>query len=418
MMPSRGAGPGREAEAALPAAEGVSAMEKREGDNHAIDQSAGQSIVPRRTTGNLSNSNVDMQVTNPSEAAALFTLHQAHHFGEFEHSSEQHCKEDLFPKWHLPMKIASVISLLTFIYTSMRDVIYPFIYRKENVFYKIPILVINKVLPVVSITLLALVYLPGILAAGFQLYFGTKYKRFPQWLDRWMLSRKQFGLLSFFFAAMHACYSLCYPMRRSYRYKLLNWAFQQVKQKKENAWIEHDVWRMEIYVSLGILGLALLALLAITSIPSVSLSLTWREFHYIQSKMGYLALLLCTVHALVFAWNKWVDVNQFIWYTPPSFMGPWHMSQTEAVCSHQVLNLDNWASRTAGNFTRRSRGGAGPAAGRYELEMPARTWAPPNSSGVDTGIARPSTALPWGYRPALGVRSAPCIGFSPRPKSL
>lgn len=170
-----------------------------------------------------------MQVANPSEAAALFDLHQAHHFGEFEYSSEQHCKQDLFPKWHLPMKTASVISLLTFIYTSMRDVIYPFITRKENVFYKIPILVINKVLPVTSITLLALVYLPGILAAGFQLYFGTKYKRFPQWLDRWMLSRKQFGLLSFFFATLHACYSLCYPMRRSYRYKLLNWAFQQVR---------------------------------------------------------------------------------------------------------------------------------------------------------------------------------------------
>lgn len=62
--------------------------------------------------------------------------------------------------------------------------------------------------------------------------------------------------------------------------------FWQVKQKKENAWIEHDVWRMEIYVSLGILGLALLALLAITSIPSVSLSLTWREFHYIQVCMN------------------------------------------------------------------------------------------------------------------------------------
>ncbi|OWK59670.1 Metalloreductase STEAP1 [Lonchura striata] len=265
---------------------GVSTMEKREGGNHAIDQNAGQSIMPRRNTGNLNYLNVDMQVANASEAAALFDLHQAHHFGEFEHSSEQHCKQDLFPKWHLPMKIASVISLLTFIYTSMRDVIYPFITKKEKVFYKIPILVINKVLPVTSITLLALVYLPGILAASFQLYFGTKYKRFPQWLDRWMLSRKQFGLLSFFFATLHACYSLCYPMRRSYRYKLLNWAFQQVKQKKENAWIEHDVWRMEIYVSLGILGLALLALLAITSIPSVSHSLTWREFHYIQVSMN------------------------------------------------------------------------------------------------------------------------------------
>ncbi|OXB84713.1 UNVERIFIED_CONTAM: hypothetical protein H355_001190 [Colinus virginianus] len=201
----------------------ASAMEKREDDSRTIDQN----IVPRRNRGNISDLNEAMQVTNPPEVAALFNLHQAHHFNEFEYSPEQPYEQDLFPRWHMPLKIASVIALLTFIYTSLRDVVYPFITRNENVFYKIPILVINKVLPVVSITLLALVYLPGILAAGFQLYFGTKYRRFPLWLDRWMLSRKQFGLLSFFFAVLHACYSLCYPMRRSYRYKLLNWAFQQ-----------------------------------------------------------------------------------------------------------------------------------------------------------------------------------------------
>ncbi|NXP70065.1 STEA1 Metalloreductase, partial [Ramphastos sulfuratus] len=251
----------------------------------------------------------------------LFDIHQADPFGGCEVSAEQQCQQALFPRWHLPLKTGAVLAAVTFVYTALRDVLYPFLSRKENACYKIPILVVNKVLPVVSITLLALVYLPGVLAAAFQLHFGTKYKRFPPWLDRWMCSRKQFGLLSFLLAAMHACYSLCYPMRRSYRYKLMNWAFQQVKEKKESAWIEEDVWRMEIYVSVGILGLALLALLAITSIPSVSHSLTWREFHCIQSKMGCLALLLCTLHALVFAWNKWADVNQFIWYTPPSFMG-------------------------------------------------------------------------------------------------
>ncbi|XP_054017357.1 metalloreductase STEAP1 [Dryobates pubescens] len=290
-------------------------MEEREGESPGIDQNAGQSITPSRNTGNLSSWAVDIQAISPPEA-----VHQAQPFGEFKLSPEQKWQQALFPKWHLPLKIAAVLSAVTFVYTALRDVLYPFLSRKENACYKIPILVVNKVLPVVSITLLALVYLPGLLAAAFQLYFGTKYKRFPQWLDRWMSSRKQFGLLSFLLAAMHACYSLCYPMRRSYRYKLLNWAFQQVKQKKENAWIEDDVWRMEIYVSVGILGLALLAVLAITSIPSVSHSLTWREFHCIQGKMGYLALLLCTLHALVFAWNKWVDVNQFILYTPPSFM--------------------------------------------------------------------------------------------------
>uniref|UniRef100_A0A8D0L9L4 Ferric oxidoreductase domain-containing protein n=1 Tax=Sphenodon punctatus TaxID=8508 RepID=A0A8D0L9L4_SPHPU len=285
-----------------------------------MDQDEDQKLEPGRNVGNHDDLNMDSQVTRTSEATVFFPFHQNNHSGQFECPPSQYCKQDLFPKWHLPVKIASILSLLTFLYTLLRDVIHPFVTAHENVFYKIPILIINKVLPGVSITLLALVYLPGILAAGFQLYHGTKYKRFPQWLDRWMLSRKQFGLLSFFLAAMHACYSLCYPMRRSYRYKLLNWAYQQVKQKRENAWIEHDVWRMEIYVSVGILGLALLAILAITSIPSVSHSLTWREFHHIQSKMGYLALLLCTVHASVFAWNKWVDIKQFVWYTPPTFM--------------------------------------------------------------------------------------------------
>ncbi|XP_053114802.1 metalloreductase STEAP1 [Hemicordylus capensis] len=285
-----------------------------------MDQDEDQKMDQEITQKNCNNLIMDLQVTATPEAADFPHVHQRIYIDELGSLPYKHGKHDLFPQWHLPVKTALILSLLTFIYTFLRDIIHPLVTAQKNEFYKIPILVINKVLPVVSVTLLALVYLPGILAAGFQLHYGTKYRRFPQWLDRWMLSRKQFGLLSFFFASMHACYSLCYPMRRSYRYKLLNWAYKQVKEKRESAWIEHDVWRMEIYVSLGILGLAILAILAVTSIPSVSHSLTWREFHYVQSKMGYLALLLCTIHAMVFGWNKWIEISQFLWYTPPSFM--------------------------------------------------------------------------------------------------
>lgn len=241
-------------------------------------------------------------------------------FDNLEYPSHLDGQLELFPHWHFPAKLAGGMSIVVFVYTLLRDIIYPYMTENKNVFYKIPILVMNKVLPVVAIILLALVYLPGILAAIFQLYFGTKYRRFPQWLARWMLARKQLGLLSFFYAVLHAFFSLCYPMRRSYRYKLLNWAYQQVKENKENAWIEDDVWRMEIYVSLGILGLALLSVLAATSVPSVKNSLNWREFQCIQSKMGYCALLLCTLHALVYAWRKWVELKYFIWYTPPTFI--------------------------------------------------------------------------------------------------
>ncbi|CAL8311910.1 unnamed protein product [Merluccius merluccius] len=183
-----------------------------------------------------------------------------------------------------------------------------------------PVLVMNKTLPWTSITLLALVYLPGLLAAMLQLYRGTKYRRFPAWLERWLCVRKQLGLLSFYLACLHALYSLCYPMRRSYRYKVLNWAYQQVQQKKEDAWVSEDVWRMEIYISLGIMTLGVLAVITVSSLPSVSNNLSWREFTWIQRSLGYMALLLGTAHALVYGWSKWVDPRQYVWYTPPSFI--------------------------------------------------------------------------------------------------
>ncbi|XP_036285397.1 metalloreductase STEAP1 [Pipistrellus kuhlii] len=277
-------------------------------------------MKPRRSLEDDDYLNKNAGENSMLKRSVLLPLDQTTRFDDFDCPQKLPHRQELFPEWRLPVKVAAVLASLAFLYTLLREVIHPLVTSHQQYFYKIPILVINKVLPMVSITLLALVYLPGVIAAAVQLHHGTKYKKFPHWLDRWMLTRKQFGLLSFFFAILHAIYSLSYPMRRSYRYKLLNWAYQQVQQKKEDAWIEHDVWRMEIYVSLGIVALAIMALLAVTSIPSVSDALTWREFHYIQSKLGIVALLLGTIHALIFAWNKWVDIKQFVWYTPPSFM--------------------------------------------------------------------------------------------------
>ncbi|KAG9330599.1 hypothetical protein JZ751_023719 [Albula glossodonta] len=240
---------------------------------------------------------------------------------DFEFPADVHLQEmPLFPLWRLPLKMAAAIATVTFLYTVLREVLQPFVSQGRNYSYKIPILVMNKTLPWTSITLLALVYLPGVLAAVLQLQRGTKYSRFPAWLERWMSLRKQLGLLSFFLASLHAIYSLCYPMRRSYRYKLLNWAYQQVKQDRENSWVEDDVWRMEIYVSLGIMCLGALALVAVSSLPSVSDALNWREFQCVQRSLGYGALLLATAHALVYGWRKWVEPQNFVWYTPPSFI--------------------------------------------------------------------------------------------------
>lgn len=62
----------------------------------------------------------------------------------------------------------------TSLYTLLRDVLQPLVTQSRNESYKIPILVMNKVLPWTAITLLATVYLPGVLAAILQLHRGER----------------------------------------------------------------------------------------------------------------------------------------------------------------------------------------------------------------------------------------------------
>ncbi|XP_062972699.1 metalloreductase STEAP3 isoform X1 [Elgaria multicarinata webbii] len=189
----------------------------------------------------------------------------------------------LLPAWKIPVFLALGLFLCFYTYNFIRQVLHPYIWDKKNKFYKIPVEVVNTTLPCVAYVMLSLVYLPGTLAAIFQLYHCTKYRRFPDWLDQWLQHRKQIGLLSFFCAALHALYSFCLPMRQSHRYLLLNEAVKQV-EKRADAWVEEEVWRKEIYISFGIMALGLLSLLAITSLPSISNSLNWREFSFIQAR--------------------------------------------------------------------------------------------------------------------------------------
>ncbi|XP_047205032.1 metalloreductase STEAP2 [Girardinichthys multiradiatus] len=226
----------------------------------------------------------------------------------------------LFPGWKGPVLAAVALSIFFFGYSFIRDIIHPYVQHKQSDFYKIPIEIVNHTLPTVAITLLALVYLAGQLAAAHQLYYGTKYKQFPHWLEGWLQSRKQLGLISFFLAAVHVLYSLCLPLRRSEKYLLLNAAYQQIHANMENSWNEEEVWRVEMYVSFGIMSFGLMSFLAVTSIPSISNSLNWREFSFIQSTLGYIALLIATFHGLLFGWKRAFDEDAYRFYLPPSFV--------------------------------------------------------------------------------------------------
>ncbi|KAM5152574.1 metalloreductase STEAP3 [Mantella aurantiaca] len=225
----------------------------------------------------------------------------------------------LLPFWKVPVALSICLFFFFYLYNFVRVVLHPYMTENKNRFYKMPVEVVNVTLPCVAYVMLSLVYMPGVLAAGYQLHNGTKYQRFPDWLDQWMIHRKQIGLVSFFFAALHALYSLCLPMRRSARYQLLNDAFKQVKENVTSSWVEEEVWRMELYISLGIIALGTLSLLAVSSLPSVGNSLNWREFTFIQSKLGLAALVMGTLHTLTFGWRRAFESTRYKFYLPPTF---------------------------------------------------------------------------------------------------
>lgn len=135
----------------------------------------------------------------------------------------------LFPSWRFPIICTVSLFIIFYLYNFTRDVLQPYIREGKSVFYKMPIEMVNVTLPSVALVMLALVYLPGLCAAVLQLWWGTKYNRFPSWLDRWLTNRKQLGLCSFLCAVLHAIYSLCLPLRKSNYYKVLSAAVKQVR---------------------------------------------------------------------------------------------------------------------------------------------------------------------------------------------
>ncbi len=126
----------------------------------------------------------------------------------------------LFPLWRLPLNIAICLTAFIFFYALTRDVIYERVTNGKDIAFRIMISLANKAFPIVSLVMLALCYLPGALAGFLQLYNGTKYRRFPDWLDRWMLCRKQLGLLALAFGFLHVIYTLVIPIRYYVRYRI------------------------------------------------------------------------------------------------------------------------------------------------------------------------------------------------------
>lgn len=54
-------------------------------------------------------------------------------------------------------------------------------------------------------------------------------RRFPNWLDRWMLCRKQMGLVALGLALLHAIYTFVIPIRYAVRHKLISTVVDEVR---------------------------------------------------------------------------------------------------------------------------------------------------------------------------------------------
>ncbi|KAM4601391.1 metalloreductase STEAP4-like [Polymixia lowei] len=226
----------------------------------------------------------------------------------------------LFPLWRLPLRLATGLTAFFFLYELIRDVVYAYVKQDKDNSFRIMVSLANKVFPIVSLIMLSLCYLPGVLASFLQLYRGTKYRRFPDWLDRWMVCRKQLGLLALGFAFLHVLYTLIIPIRYYVRFRLTAHAVSLIRENTTAEFDTTTAWRSDSYLSIGILGFCLYVLLGITSLPSVSNALSWREFSFIQSKLGYLTLLFCTLHTYIYGWSRFLRPSTYKWWTPPGYM--------------------------------------------------------------------------------------------------
>ncbi|KAK3865212.1 hypothetical protein Pcinc_029172 [Petrolisthes cinctipes] len=171
---------------------------------------------------------------------------------------------------------------------------------------------INRTCAITALWTLTLCYLPGVGAAYLQLAWGTKYRRFPTWLDKWLKMRKQLGLLMLWLASIHTCLGVAIW---SGHYDPLVWeppTFISAQVKiNTTSYVTMDVpvqntkmsLQGELFLTFGTLSMFITCLLGVSSLPSVGATLSWREFMFIQSKLGWLALVTGTVHDGLLGWG-------------------------------------------------------------------------------------------------------------------
>ncbi|XP_068209748.1 metalloreductase STEAP4-like [Palaemon carinicauda] len=222
----------------------------------------------------------------------------------------------LMPSWRRPLVVVAVLWCLQYLILLFKYQICGSLKSGEPwasvTFKHLALLNFNRSTAITALWTLTLCYLPGVFAAYIQLIWGTKYRRFPKWLDAWLKMRKQLGLLMLTLGAVHTCLGLAVW---SGRYDPLVWepptVISTLVKYNETSFVTKNVTVLnsamtlqgELFLTFGTLSMFITCLLGVTSLPSVGATLTWREFTFIQSKMGWMALLMGTIHDGLLGWG-------------------------------------------------------------------------------------------------------------------
>ena len=211
----------------------------------------------------------------------------------------------LFPEWRGPIGFATGVFNVWMLFLIYKYYMVKDVFAWEQLFVKVS----NKAICMTGITVLAVTYLASTFAAMFQIYYGTKHIRFPRWLDKWMRDRKQLGLVGFILITTHVIMSvlLMSPTYwRSWYHDASITVPHNLTEPVKFPMVTWMTWKGEAACLSGILSFLAFCLVAVSTIPSVSESLNWREWRFIQSRLGHAALFLAIIHVIVMGAPGWV----------------------------------------------------------------------------------------------------------------
>lgn len=251
----------------------------------------------------------------------------------------------LFRGWGWPTTFTFVLFIIEILYLIV--VMYILVDRYDT--SQIPTYMMYKAFGAMGVNLLAFCYLPGILAAFAQIYYGTKHKRFQVWLDKWLLGRKQLGIYALLFSFMHMITVM----------SCMNGAYFSYLFKKQYVTIEVNATedykipvdtKMNLHgegcIISGLVALCTMGILGLTSIPPVGAMMNWREWRFIQSQFGFLVFILTVGHCMVHGVARWMvqrDLplrNSFM-----SLLIPWLTLVLKAIYFIPCVNNYVWKVR-------------------------------------------------------------------------